>query len=170
MRNAFHAALSALVVGSAAATLAPTDARAQGTVQGCCSTGTGPQGWSTGPAQPAPSPPAPSSSQPASDLEVGTLYALSAGYGVGTGIWIDAELKIDDPGLEFLAPAILGLAGPVGVFFLDLPRMPRGMPPAIAAGMAIGTGEGVGLASYQYLHSNSGDEWGVRCVALSGVI
>src|SRR5258706_8401032 len=142
MRNAFHAALSALVVASAAATLAPTDARAQGTVQGGWSTGTGPQGWSTGPAQPAPYAPAPSSSQPASDFEVGTLYALSAGYGVGTGIWIDAELKIDDPGLEVLAPAILGLAGPVGVFFLHRPRMPRGRPAPIPAGTAIGTGAG----------------------------
>src|SRR5678815_3612297 len=116
---------------------------------------TGPQTWQAAP------PPGPylgqssGSGQSASDLELGTLYAMSAGYGVGTGIWIDAELDIDDPGLQFLAPAILGLAGPVGVFFLDRPRMPRGMPAAIAAGMAIGAGEGVGIASYQFVHSNS---------------
>ena len=130
MRHPFPFALSALVVASAAATLAPTDARAQGTVQGNWSTGTGPQGWTTGPAQPAPFMAPPSSgTQSASDLEIGTLYGFSAGYGVGTGIWIDAELNIDDPGLKFMAPAILGLAAPVGVFFFDRPRMPRGMPP-----------------------------------------
>jgi len=167
MRHPFPFALSALVVASAAATLAPTDARAQGTVQGGWSTGTGPQGWTTGPAQPAPYAAPQSGTQPASDLEVGTLYALSAGYGVGTGIWIDAELKIDDPGLEFMAPAILGLAAPVGVFFLDRQRMPRGMPAAMAAGMAIGVGEGVGIASYQFVHSKSDDEWGFRGFARS---
>jgi hypothetical protein len=165
MRHAFLSALSALVVASAAATLAPTDARAQGTVQGGWSTGT-PQGWSTGPAQPAPYAP-PSSSQPASEIEIGTLYAMSAGYGVGAGIWIDAEIKLDDPGLQFLPPAILGVAGPVGVFFLDRPRMPRGMPAAIAAGMAIGAGEGVGIVSYQFVHANSNDEWGFRGFARS---
>jgi hypothetical protein len=118
--------------------------------------------------QPAPFAPQQSSnSQSASDIEVGTLYAFSAGYGVGTGIWIDSELHIDDPGLQFLAPAILGLAGPVGVFFLDRPRMPRGMPAAIAAGMAIGAGEGVGIASYQFVHSKSEDEWGFRGFARS---
>jgi hypothetical protein len=165
MRHAFHAALSALVVAAASATLAPTEARAQG-VQGGWSTG---GGWTTGPLQPAPPSytPSPSSGQSASDIEVGTLYVFSAGYGVGTGIWLDAELGIDDPGLQFLAPSILGLAGPVGVFFLDRPRMPRGMPAAIAAGMAIGAGEGVGIASYQFVHSKSQDEWGFRGFARS---
>jgi hypothetical protein len=41
------------------------------------------------------------------------------------------------------------------------------MPAAIAAGMAIGTGEGVGIASYQFVHSNSADEWGFRGFARS---
>ena len=61
----------------------------------------------------------------------------------------------------------MGLAAPVGVFFLDRPRMPRGMPAAIAAGMAIGAGEGVGIASYQFVHSKSDDEWGFRGFARS---
>jgi len=128
---------------------------------------TGPQTWQAAP------PPGPylgqssGSSQAASDLELGTLYAMSAGYGVGTGIWIDAELQIDDPGLKFLAPAILGVGAPVGVFMLNRPRMPRGMPAAIAAGMAVGAGEGAGIASYQFVHAGAQDAWGFRGFARS---
>jgi hypothetical protein len=115
------------------------------------------------PPQPPPYyPPASRSSEPASALEIGTLYGFSAGYGVGTGIWLDAEFGIDDPGMRFLPPVILGLAAPVGVFFLDRPRMPRGMPAAIAMGMAIGAGEGVGIASYQYVTAKEGEGWGFR--------
>jgi hypothetical protein len=107
-------------------------------------------------------PPSTSTSQEATDIELGTLYATAAGYGVGTGIWLDAELSIDDPGLKFLAPAILGVGAPAGVFLLNRPRMPRGMPAAIAAGMAIGAGEGAGLASYQFVHASEQDAWGFR--------
>jgi len=107
------------------------------------------------------------SSQAATDLEIGTLYAFSAGYGVGVGAWFDAELSIDDPGLKFMAPAILGVAAPVGVFFLDRPRMPRGMPAAIATGMAIGAGEGAGIASTQFVRSSAADAWGFRGFARS---
>jgi hypothetical protein len=98
----------------------------------------------------------------ASDAELGTLYGLSVGYGVGTGIWLDAALGIDDPGLQFLPPAILGVAAPVGVFFLNRPRMPRGMPAAIATGMVLGTGEAIGIAGYQFVHANAGDEISFR--------
>src|SRR5579859_4433144 len=60
--------------------------------------------WQVGP-QPTPyAPPSSSSSQEATDLELGVLYGAAVGYGVGTGIWLDAELSIDDPGLKFLAP------------------------------------------------------------------
>jgi hypothetical protein len=124
--------------------------------------GTGQQGWSPIPPQPPPYPQARRGPEPASALEIGTLYGFSAGYGVGTGIWLDAELGIDDPGMRFLPPVILGLAAPVGVFFLDRPRMPRGMPAAIAIGMAIGAGEGVGIASYQYVTAAAGEGWGFR--------
>ena len=124
--------------------------------------GTGAQGWSPIPPQPPPYPQMSRGPEPASPLEIGTLYGFSAGYGVGTGIWLDAELGIDDPGMRFLPPVILGLAAPVGVFFLDRPRMPRGMPAAIAMGMAIGAGEGVGIASYQYVTAKEGDGWGFR--------
>src|SRR5258706_5738250 len=86
------ASVFALVVTTAG------DAGAQPAPQGGFSTG--PQNWQMGTGQPAPytgpQPGYPTATQEASDLELGTLYALSAGYGVGTGIWIDAELSIDD--------------------------------------------------------------------------
>ncbi|WP_437325100.1 hypothetical protein [Sorangium sp. So ce381] len=103
-------------------------------------------------------------------LEVGYLYATSVAYGVGTGIWIDAVAGIDDPGVQFIAPALLGVAAPVGVYFLDSPPMPRGMPSAIATGMVIGAGEGLGIASYQYVSARKGKEWGFLGLATAEVI
>ena len=86
-----------------------------------------------------------------SPLEIGLLYVAAASWGVGTGIWIDAEVagtgKID-PATAFIAPAILGVAAPVGVYAADrLPGspMPAGLPSAIAGGMIIGAGEGIGI-------------------------
>ncbi|MBK8253297.1 MAG: hypothetical protein IPK82_11610 [Polyangiaceae bacterium] len=88
-----------------------------------------------------------------SPLEIGLLYVAAASWGVGTGIWIDSEIddpnddKDLDPAIAFIAPAILGVAAPVGVFAADrLPRspMPAGLPSAIAGGMIIGAGEGIG--------------------------
>jgi hypothetical protein len=141
--------------------IAPT-ARAQ--VSGGATGGwsTGAPGWSPIPNQPPPYYQPTRSTEPASPLEIGALYGFSAGYGVGTGIWLDAELGIDDPGMRFLPPVILGLGAPVGVFLLDRPRMPRGMPAAIAMGMAIGAGEGVGIASYQFVTAKEGEGWGFR--------
>ena len=90
-----------------------------------------------------------------SPLEIGLLYVAAASWGVGTGIWIDSEIDnpVDypnglDPAVAFIAPAILGVAAPVGVFAADrLPRtpMPAGLPSAIAGGMIIGAGEGIGI-------------------------
>jgi len=89
-----------------------------------------------------------------SPLEIGLLYVAAASWGVGTGIWIDSEIddpnddKDLDPAVAFIAPAILGVAAPVGVFAADrIPRqpMPAGLPSAIAGGMIIGAGEGLGI-------------------------
>jgi hypothetical protein len=107
-------------------------------------------------------PSAPSSSHKRDEVEIGTLYAVSVGYGVGMGIWFSNEVGIDDPGLFLIPPALLGVAAPVGVYFLDEPAMPRGMPASIAAGLAIGAGEGIGIASYQYVTANEADAWGFK--------
>src|SRR5215468_5006381 len=105
-----HLPKRAPFVFAAAFTVATARPAAAQSTQGGFSTG--PQTWQMGPPQPAPyygPQPGSSTSQDATDLELGTLYAMAAGYGVGTGIWIDAEAGIDDPGLKFLAPAILGV-------------------------------------------------------------
>src|SRR5205085_4767812 len=96
------ASILALVTAAADAGAQPVPPPVQGGYS------TGPQTWQTGPMQPAPYPmrPAPytgpqaPTSQDATDLELGTLYAMSAGYGVGAGVWLDAELSLDDPGLK----------------------------------------------------------------------
>ena len=97
-----------------------------------------------------------------SGTEITVLYTTAAVYGVGLGVWFGAEANIKDPGLFLIAPAILGVAAPVGVYFLDSPALPRGMPAAIASGMIIGAGEGIGIASYQFVTTNSADAWGFR--------
>ena len=47
-------------------------------------------------------------------LEMGYLYAAVTTYGVGTGIWIDSEAHIGDPGVNLIFPAIMGAAAPIG--------------------------------------------------------
>ncbi|HEY5377590.1 MAG TPA: hypothetical protein VIK01_28115, partial [Polyangiaceae bacterium] len=44
-----------------------------------------------------------------SSTEITTLYATSAVYGVGLGVWVGSEAHINDPGLFLIAPAILGV-------------------------------------------------------------
>jgi hypothetical protein len=118
--------------------------------------------YGTPPTQPYQQPYQPTSARKSSDVEIGSLYGAAAMYGVGTGVWIDAEAGIKDPGLRFIAPIILGVGGPVGVYFLDQPALNRGIPASITAGMAIGAGEGFGLWSYQFVRSDSKDSWGFK--------
>jgi len=94
------------------------------------------------------------------DVEIGLLYTTAALYGVGTGIWFSSEIGITDPGIFLIPPALLGVAAPAGVWFLDDPEMDRGLPAAIASGMVIGAGEGIGIWSYQYVTATEDDAWG----------
>jgi len=97
-----------------------------------------------------------------SSTEISALYSASAVYGVGLGVWFGAEAKIKDPGLFLIAPALLGVGAPLTVYLLDNPALPRGLPAAIATGMVIGAGEGIGIASYQFVSAKSADAWGFR--------
>ena len=103
-------------------------------------------------------------------LEIGALYGVSAAYGVGMGIWLSTEVGIKDPALFLIPPAILGVAGPVGVYFFDRTGPHRGVPAAIATGTLIGAGEGLGIWSYQHVHAQAADEWGFRGLARSEAI
>lgn len=111
-----------------------------------------------------------SSGGQSSDLEIGTLYATAAAYGVGTGIWFDTEVGVKDPALAFIAPAVLGVGGPVGVYFLDQPHMRRGVPGAISAGLSLGAMEGANIWLFQFTRSSSADAWGGRGLARSMVL
>jgi hypothetical protein len=101
------------------------------------------------------------------NLEIGYLYATSVTYGVGLGVWLGAELGIEDPGVFMIPPAILGVAAPVGVYFLDQPLMPRGTPAAIATGMLVGAGEGLGFAGLQMVTADEQNAWGFRNLSRS---
>ena len=96
---------------------------------------------------------APTGPQKSTSLEIATLYATATAWGIGTGIWIDAEAGTHDPGISLIAPVILGAAAPAAVFFADRPAMREGLPSAIAVGLLVGAGEGLGIAGYQAVTS-----------------
>jgi hypothetical protein len=115
-------------------------------------------------------PRAPAPNKKRSPNEIGLLYVTSAGYGAGLGIWLDAEIGISDPGVRLIPPAVLGVAAPIGVYFVDQPAMPRGMPAAIAAGLAIGGGEGLAIAGTQFVTADEADAWGFKGLSRSVAI
>lgn len=85
---------------------------------------------------------------------------MSVAYGVGVGVWFSTELDLNDPGLFLIAPAVLGIAAPVGVYALDHPAMGHGVPAATAAGMFLGAAEGIGVVSTQYVNTSKKNDWG----------
>jgi hypothetical protein len=161
----------AFALGSAHA-IAQTQAPPPGWGQPPPGYGQTPPGYGQAPpgyGQPGYSPyPMPSATKTRTQLEIGTLYVTSTVYGVGMGSWISIEAGITDPGLFLIPPALLGVAAPIGIYFLDQPSMHKGMPLAMAAGMIIGAGEGIGIATYQMTSApTSHDSWGFRGLARS---
>ena len=67
-----------------------------------------------------------------------------------------------DPGVFLIAPIALGVAAPIGAFFLDRPSMKRGQPMAISAGLMLGAGEGLGIWGTQRVSVNANNAWGFR--------
>lgn len=118
--------------------------------------------WSTS------SSPARYPSASASSFESGTLLVTSAAYGIGLGIWLDAELGLSDPAQVLIPPTLLGVAVPVTAYILDRPALPRGVPGAVAAGLVIGAGEGLGIASLQMVTSDN--PWGLKGMSRSVAI
>jgi hypothetical protein len=105
----------------------------------------------------------PAHSRSASSFESTTLYVASAAYGLGIGIWLDVELSFDDPALLLIPPSLLGVGIPVAAYGLSRPALPRGVPGAIAAGLVIGAGEGLGIAGLQM--TTSEQPWGFHGLA-----
>ena len=102
----------------------------------------------------------PSGPRSRSNLEMGYLYGAATAWGVGVGVWIDAEAEVTDPGIALIAPAVFGVLSPVGVWALDRPRMEEGRPAALATGILLGAGEGTLIWTYQYVSAQRGREWG----------
>lgn len=98
----------------------------------------------------------------ATGLEKGYLYGTAAAWGIGTGVWLDVEAEIENPGLAIIMPALFGAAAPVGVFIADYVSdgLPRGFPAALATGMWLGGGLGLGVWSAQSAIASGSDEWG----------
>jgi hypothetical protein len=96
---------------------------------------------------------APTGPQKSTSLEIGYLYVTAGVWGVGTGIWIDAEAGVKDPGVALIAPALFGVAGPLAVFLADRTPMREGLPSAIATGAVFGAGEGLAIAGLQNANS-----------------
>ncbi len=126
------------------------------------------------PGYPPQPPPTRRTRPPSSGLELGFLYGTAVAWGVGTGIWIDAEAEVTDPGLVVIAPAIFGAVAPLSVFLVDRfafrKGMPEGLPSSIATGMLVGAGEGLGIASYQWFSADAADEWGFPGLARAEII
>src|SRR5262249_22661781 len=98
----------------------------------------------------------PSGPKKSTPLEIATLYTTATAWGIGTGIWIDALAGTKDPGLSVIAPIIFGVAAPTAVFFADRPPMRERLPSAIAVGLLVGAGEGLGIAGYQIVTAKPG--------------
>jgi hypothetical protein len=100
---------------------------------------------------PAPAPAQPAPSTYRSPGEMAYLYGVSIAYGVGTGIWIDALAKVNDPGIGIIAPLIFGAAMPIGAYFWDAnDEFERGVPSTIATGMLLGGVEGIAVSGLQW--------------------
>ncbi|HTB71896.1 MAG TPA: hypothetical protein VK762_01570 [Polyangiaceae bacterium] len=117
--------------------------------------------------RPAPvlQPPMPPASSFRSPGEMFYLYGVGLAYGVGTGVWIDSLAKVSDPGIAFIAPALLGAAVPIGIYAWDYNQeFDRGVPSSMATGMLLGGVEGMAISGLQWqLTGNDGPHtWSFR--------
>ncbi|MEM1032921.1 MAG: hypothetical protein AAGN82_21425 [Myxococcota bacterium] len=104
-----------------------------------------------------------------SRLEIGFLYVTAAAHGIGTGLWVNTEAEVRDPGTYVIAPAAFGAAMPLTVFIVDRfafrRGMPEGLPSAIASGAVIGSAAGLGVSLFELTTSGEGEGWGKVGVA-----
>ncbi len=104
-----------------------------------------------------PQPPPPPPNRYRSPGEMAYLYGIGAAYGVGTGIWIDAIAHVNDPGLDLIAPLLLGAGVPIGLYALDYNyEFDRGVPSSIATGLLLGGVEGIAIGGLQWQLTGNG--------------
>lgn len=129
--------------------------------QGACPPG---QWCAPAPGQPQPGGPGygPPKKKKSTYLEIGYLYGTSILWGIGTGVWLDVEAEIENPGIAIIMPAIFGAVAPVGVFIADyvMDGMPRGLPASIATGLWLGGGLGFGVWAVHDLNMRGSGQWG----------
>ena len=93
--------------------------------------------------------------------EMGALYVTGAIYGIGTGIWLDALGKIDNPGPAVVMPILFGAGVPIGLWAWDrgVGGLHRGVPASIAAGLVLGGVEGIAIngVQWQYTRERNND-------------
>ena len=118
------------------------------------------------PGQPLP-PPVPPPPPPKADDglrgsgELAFMYGAGVGYGIGTGVWIDALGKVDDPGLAIIAPIAFGVAVPAGMAIWDnVGRIHKGVPASVGTGLMLGAMEGIAIAGTNWqLTRASSNQW-----------
>ncbi|MGA2447789.1 MAG: hypothetical protein ABTD50_03845 [Polyangiaceae bacterium] len=85
------------------------------------------------------------------------LYGTGIAYGVGSGVWIDALAKANDPAFALLPPLLLGAALPIGIYLWDqYDEFDRGVPSSVATGMLLGGVEGVAISGLQWQLTGNG--------------
>jgi hypothetical protein len=92
----------------------------------------------------------------------------SFAYGIGLGVWLDAELDLEDPAQILIPPTLLGVAAPITAYIINHPTLPRGLPGAVSAGLVIGAGEALGIAGLQMVTSD--DPWGFTGLSRAAAI
>ncbi len=99
--------------------------------------------------------------------EMSFLYMTAAGYGAGTGLWIDAQTEPDSLRGWILPPLLLAGVAPAGAYALDSVGKPLkyGVPQSIAEGILIGAEQGAMLAWWLYARSGDRDEPNVQHMA-----
>ena len=116
------------------------------------------QGWGGAPGwRPAPRP----RPDVRDDGEMYLLLGTAMAYGVGGGITIDAAANVRDPAVAVIAPISLGVAVPVGLFFLDREApFHRGVAATMATGTWLGAAGGALIAGSQAsFAAQSGSYW-----------
>ncbi|HEY2511687.1 MAG TPA: hypothetical protein VGI39_12550 [Polyangiaceae bacterium] len=99
----------------------------------------------------------PVSSKKRSDEEMLVLYGTTIGWGVGTGVWIDALAGSSDPGISVIAPLLFGAAAPISMFLWDnYTPFDRGVPASISTGLMLGAVEGIAVSATQWELSGEG--------------
>ncbi|MGO9838942.1 MAG: hypothetical protein ACLP1X_32575 [Polyangiaceae bacterium] len=89
--------------------------------------------------------------------EMAYLFGVGLAYGVGTGVWIDALGKVNDPGIAFLPALALGAGVPIGLYVWDQQQeFERGVPSSIATGLLLGGIEGIAIDGLQWQLTGNG--------------